>query len=130
MLCNNGMCMATCPSSVARRRRHQLPLPTSICLLNHETCLVGNSFACVNTQTNLSYPPFGIVHFTKCSPPLPGIQGGGCMEPFLGRRTRGRDCSNIPGVDSVYCKRGACNIESCVQDCQLSNDRPECFQQL
>jgi hypothetical protein len=102
----DGKCKKSCASAVPQRRQ-QLPMPTSAprCPLNQEMCRFGQSFKCVNTQTSL-------------------VSCGGCMNAR--RSKRGKDCSEIPGVDAVACRRGVCEVETCLKGYTFNAEDGSC----
>jgi len=106
-LCSDGSCSNSCPSAPAGLRRDQLPMPTSAsrCPANQEMCRFGNSLKCVNTKTNL-------------------VSCGGCMHGKPSKR--GRDCSEIPGVDAVACLGGVCDVKSCIKGYTFDPDYRNC----
>jgi len=106
-LCSDGSCSTSCPSAPAAARRDQLPMPTSAfrCPAHQEICRFGNSLKCVDTQTSL-------------------VSCGGCMH---GRPSkRGKDCSEIPGVNAVSCLGGVCDVTSCMKGYTFNPDYRNC----
>jgi len=107
-LCSDGKCKKNCPSAdVDINRRDQLPMPTpaSRCPGKQEMCRIGKTFKCIDTQNSLVY----------C---------GGCPQAKLSKR--GKDCSEIEGADFVSCRRGVCDVESCLKDYSLDPESGTC----
>ncbi|GAA6041805.1 hypothetical protein JCM8097_007169 [Rhodosporidiobolus ruineniae] len=89
--CNTaGVCQANAvPSGRARARRNELHR-RNLCPASHSACAVqgGSGFECIDTTSNLE-------------------QCGACASQG------GVDCTQLPGVSSVGCVAGVCEIWSC-----------------
>jgi len=55
---------------------------------------------------------------------------GGCVDPIRGHKPSidgGRDCSSIPGVDTVRCEFKRCVVDSCSPGFVVSSDGDNCI---
>ncbi|CCO26421.1 hypothetical protein BN14_00444 [Rhizoctonia solani AG-1 IB] len=51
---------------------------------------------------------------------------GGCAYPFFPGQEPGTDCSAIPGVEAVACRKGLCEVSKCVTNWTISTDGHAC----
>ncbi|CAE6397908.1 unnamed protein product [Rhizoctonia solani] len=51
---------------------------------------------------------------------------GGCAYPFFPGQEPGMDCSAIPGVEVVACRKGLCEVSKCITNWMISADGHAC----
>ncbi|CUA70137.1 hypothetical protein RSOLAG22IIIB_00485 [Rhizoctonia solani] len=51
---------------------------------------------------------------------------GGCAYPFFPSQQTGVDCSAIPGVEVVACRKGLCEVTKCISNWTISADGHAC----
>ncbi|CEQ42190.1 SPOSA6832_03966, partial [Sporobolomyces salmonicolor] len=91
------------PSSRARSRRNEAFFKRSVCPASHTACPIEgkNGFECIDTQSNIE-------------------QCGACQSQG------GVDCTALPGVESVGCVSGVCEIWSCQEGHSWSQEAAAC----
>ncbi|GAA5876553.1 hypothetical protein JCM16303_003577 [Sporobolomyces ruberrimus] len=94
--------VAAVPSGRARARRN-LNLTKNLCAAGHQSCAVAgsSSFECIDTTSSLE-------------------QCGGCASQG------GVDCTALPGVESVGCSAGVCEVYSCSEGFRWSAQADAC----
>ncbi|GAA5934912.1 uncharacterized protein JCM15063_003100 [Sporobolomyces koalae] len=97
----NQCALAAVPSGRARARRN---VSLNTCAQGHEACAVEgtSSFECVDTLSSLE-------------------QCGGCAASG-----KGVDCTALPGVSSVGCSQGVCQIWSCLDGYSWDAESQSC----
>ncbi|KAI0761993.1 hypothetical protein BD413DRAFT_644539 [Trametes elegans] len=105
---SSDTCRGSFPSSGTGRRN----APRQACPRGHQRCPVYGGGAraaseCVDVRTDLE----------SC---------GGCVAPLGAGPGGGRDCSAIPHVDSVTCRKGQCVIGRCASGFVVSADGSKC----
>ncbi|GAA5890597.1 hypothetical protein JCM5296_004309 [Sporobolomyces johnsonii] len=92
------------PSSRVRSRRNEAFFKRSVCPASHTACPIEgkNGFECIDTLSNIE-------------------QCGACQSQG------GIDCTALPGVESVGCVSGVCEIWSCQEGRSWSQEAAACL---
>ncbi|GAA5821036.1 hypothetical protein JCM11251_001932 [Rhodosporidiobolus azoricus] len=100
---SNPVCRALAVPSGGARARRNLHRKRNLCPSSHEACSVEGvkGFECIDTSSNLE-------------------QCGACAS------AGGVDCTSLPGVESVGCVAGTCEIWACAEGYEWSASSASC----